>query len=288
MSLTLAQLLAKGIWRLRSAGVGDAEISSRLILQHLTGKSASGLQLSAGSEAGEELQARFDALIEKRSRLYPLQYLIGEVEFYNVKLKVDERTLIPRPETEALVDNLIPILRSKKAAKMLEIGTGSGNIAIAIAANVKDLQVTAADISEPALELARENARLNRVDDRIRFIHGNCLKEEFWEMAERFDAVVSNPPYVAERDFGSLQPEIRLHEPRQAVLAGNDPLLFFKVISAKAARVLLPGGVICFEIGIGQAASVASIIKERIAGVDLRVAKDLTGTERIIIGTLSS
>jgi len=284
MPIIIADLLRRGVARLKDAGIEDAEISARLILQHLLDKTNSELQLSSGDKVIEENVRLFDELVEKRRDHVPVQYLIGEVEFYNVKLKIDSRALIPRPETEILVESLFEIIKPMSFPSLLDIGTGSGNIAIALAANIDNINITAIDISQESLDLAKLNADINRVGNKINFIRANCLHNEFWDTYGKYDIIVSNPPYVDDTDFDNLQPEIKLYEPREALITGGDPFVFFKCISGQAKRILKPNGIICFEVGAGQANRVAEIIESDFIKIDVTIVKDLTGVERVVIG----
>ncbi len=283
MALTVAELIAEGIGCLKSAGIDDAEIAPRSILQYLLKQTSSGLQVIIDKAVPEETAELYRKLVKKRCGHVPIQYILGEVEFYNVKLGIDRRAMIPRPETEILVENTISILNSFSNPYVLDIGTGSGNIAIAIASNVDNVKIKAVDISDEALNLAVENARLNDVLDDIEFIQDDCLRERFWEEVGRFDVIVSNPPYVDAGDFDKLQPEIKLYEPKIALITPGNPLLFFKAIAQHGRCALDVNGAICCEVGIGQALKVSEILKKYLGDVDLKIVKDLTGIERVII-----
>lgn len=282
MPATIHDLLVSGRDRLDEAGIDDAELSVRYLLEHLLSKSNSQLQSDLYETVSDEISLHFEDLIEKRAAHHPLQYLIGEVEFYNVKLKVDNRVLIPRPETEILVEHVIELLQSRIAPKILDIGTGSGNIAIALAANVNDAFVTSVDISSEALDLARENARLNKVGDNVSFIRADCLDKDFWNMIGKFDAVISNPPYVDSRDYAGLQPEVRDYEPKVALVNDQGPLVFFEVIAENIPNILTEKGLLCFEIGAGQAPDVTPIIKKYLPSSEIKIVKDLNGIDRVI------
>lgn len=286
MPSTIRDLLNGGRTFLKSAGIEDADISAGLILQHLMDMNYSQLQLNLNKAVGDEIAADFNGLIKKRSHHHPLQYLIGEVEFYNVKIKVDPRALIPRPETEILVEQVIALLESHPSPEILDIGTGSGNIAIALAVNIRDARITAIDISSEALVLAEENASLNQVCGRIDFVQANCLTDDFWQTGKKFDTVVSNPPYVDAADFKNLQPEIRNHEPKEALIANGNSLAFFEFIAGKASAVLKSDGLLCFEVGAYQAPEVAGIIKKYLADADLKICKDLNGIDRVVSAIL--
>jgi len=284
MPIAIAELLRQGTARLKNAGIDDAEISTRLILRHLLDKSNLELQLSSTEIVDEKNIILFNELVEKRSHHVPVQYIIGEVEFYNVKLKVDSRALIPRPETEILVEHLIELAKTIKSAAVLDIGTGSGNIAVALAANIDSINITAIDISQESLDLARKNAEANRVADKIKFVRADCLRSEFWERGDRYDIIASNPPYVDDNDFESLQPEIKLYEPKIALMTGGDSFAFFRYITARATKTLKPKGIICFEVGAAQANRVALIMESNFENIHITIAKDLTGKDRVVIG----
>jgi release factor glutamine methyltransferase len=286
MSPAVADLIREGIRKLKQAGIDNPETSSRSILQHLLKMTPAQLQISSLEPVADDKVVAFRNMIEKRAARYPLQYLIGEIEFYNIKLRVDQRALIPRPETEILVENIIAILKDKDSPEVLDIGSGSGNIAIALAFNIANIKITAVDISPESLELARENAELNNVLDKIKFIQADCLQDSIWTGVQSYDAIVSNPPYVADSDIDALQPEIRLYEPITALKAGNDPLLFFKTIISKSKSIIKHPAVICFEVGIGQAEAVAGIMRENYGDSEVKIIKDLAGIDRVVIGEI--
>ena len=269
---------------MRADGLGDAEISARLILQHHLDKTPASLQLSLSDPVGADIIQRFLTDIQKRSNNYPLQYVIGKVEFYNISLKVDPRVLIPRPETEILVERAIAILQKMTTPRILDIGTGSGNIAVAIAANISQGELVAVDISGDALALARENASLNDVTDKIRFVCDDCLKASSWEDIGAFDMIVANPPYVGESEFATLQPEIRLHEPKIALVSDGDDLKFYRVISNNLDRALKDAGFVLFEVGAGQAESVVQVMKDIVPDIRAEIINDLSGIPRVVVG----
>lgn len=286
MAASVGELLSAGIKKLKAAGIEDAEISSRSILQKLLHKTPAELQLAHTKKIAADQVREFFDLIEKRAGHFPLQYIIGEIEFYNIRLKVDPRVLVPRPETEILVDFLIGQVKDKSQCEILDIGTGSGNIAIALAANLDNARVTAIDISPAALILASENAELNGVADRIFFDQADCLTESFWASLNKFDAIVANPPYVGRDQIDGLQPEIKDHEPLIAVVSEDGELRFFKIIAAHAGLVLRSPGLICFEVGFGQADEVSKILKANIPQIEIQLIKDLAGANRVVAGSI--
>jgi release factor glutamine methyltransferase len=287
MSETVARLIAEGIARLKAAGVSEPDLSARLLLGHILNKNPSELQLASKDFIDDSTCARFNDLIEKRLQHVPVQYLIGEVEFYNLRLKIDKRALIPRPETEELIEQLLPEIKSRKRVSVLDIGAGSGNIAIALAANVNNIEITSVDIAAEALELAKDNAELNGVSSKIKFVLGNALQENFWSEIGHYDVIVSNPPYVDTSDFENLQPDVKLHEPQRALVAENSALIFFEMICKHARTVLNHPGIICFEIGFGQSDSVSDIIQRYLPQSSVAIKKDYAGIPRIVIAHLN-
>lgn len=282
MHRTIKEALADGVTRLKKARVSEPELSARLLLQHVLNKSTSELHLSSNYHLDDNEEACYRELINKRCKHMPVQYLVGEVDFYNVKLKVDERVLIPRPETEELVDHLLKLIGGRRKLEALDIGTGSGNIAIALAANIDDVRIVAVDVSADALNLARENASMNNVADKINFICDDCMHEQFWSKIGEYDIIVSNPPYVEEGIFESLQPDVKLYEPKSALIANGNELKFYEAILRQAGNILKHPGIMCFEIGMGQEERVALLVKRYFPKAAVAVINDLAGIPRII------
>jgi release factor glutamine methyltransferase len=281
--LDLDALLRWGRDRLKSAGIDDHEISAEILLRDLFNFSRSELILQSNKRVDSNKIDDYRSLIEKRSEHIPLQYLIEFVEFYNIRLKCDRRALIPRPETEILVETVIERLKDKDSPKILDIGTGSGNIAISLAKNITDSKVTGIDISEEALELAEFNVALNDIRGRLNLLSGDIKDENFVKSLGRFDCVVSNPPYISEDEIDGLQPEVVEFEPRCALVSPGDPLGFFKVILESIPEILRPEGLLAFEVGLGQAQDVRDLMSGKFDMIEL--IKDLTGINRIVIGT---
>lgn len=276
-------LLKRATKRLKQAKISESRLSAEYLLQHVLNLKKIEFQLSKNKGVPDSQIKLFDELVERRIKHVPVQYLIGNVDFYNVRLQVNEHVLIPRPETEELVDCLLKRVKTMTAPKILDIGTGSGNIAIALAANLRNAKVVALDISDKALSLAAVNARDNEVDTAIEFVCGDVFADEFWNNREPFDIIVSNPPYVEARDFETLQPEIKLYEPRKALVSESDVYAFYRAISKKAADYLNDKGVLCFEIGMGQADTIKKIIRKNMSVSQIEIVNDLSGIPRIII-----
>ena len=201
----------------------------------------------------------------------PLQLILGETEFYGCKIKVNLDVLIPRPETELLVEKVL----RENVRSILEIGTGSGAIAITLAKQMKKVKIEATDISEKALNTARQNVELNNVS--IEFIQSDI----FENIKSKYDIIVSNPPYISKKEYNNLAPEIKDYEPEISLLAEEEGLFYYKKILANAKDYLTDNGKIYFEIGYDQAEKIKEIAKEN--GFDeINVFKDLNGFDRII------
>lgn len=283
-STELGPLLGWGKKHLKKAGIEDFDVSAEILLGNLLSLKRSELLLNPEQEIDPVIIEEYKKLISARSRHVPLQYLIGYVEFYNIRLKCDPRALIPRPETEILVDNVIDQLKNYQSPKILDIGSGSGNIAIALAVNIKNSSVIGVDISGDAIGLAVENAGLNNVNDRVRFLEGDISDAGFVEALDMFDCIAANPPYVAEYEMEKLQPEVIDHEPKIALFSKEDPLRFFKIITNIAPSMLIIGGLMAFEIGFGQSNDVEAIMSDKFEKIE--IAKDLAGIERVMTGIL--
>ena len=282
----IGSLLDWGKKHLRKNGIEDYDTSAEALLEKITGLSRSELLINPGRSVTHEKMEEYRNLVRRRAQHVPLQYLLGYVEFYNVRIKCDSRALIPRPETEILVDVVLKKIQGMKSPRILDIGTGSGNIAIALARNSINAYVVGVDISIDALNLALENAIANEVQDRISLIAGDILDEKFVANLGAFDCVVSNPPYVAEFEKEKLQPEVIEFEPEIALFSPGDPLRFFRAITEAAPRILKTSGLIAFEIGLGQASEIKRIMT--LGFEKLAFLKDLSGIDRVITGNLKS
>ena len=220
---------------------------------------------------------RFGELVRRRLRREPVAYILGRKGFREIELAVDSRVLIPRPETELLVEVALEL----RPASVLDVGTGSGAIALAVADELAECQVTATDTSQGALEVARANAERLGLADRVQFVAGTLPDDAF-------DLVLANLPYVAERDWPSLQPEVTQWEPREALLAGPDGLDAYRAFLPECARLLCRyakqrKGALVVEVGEGQAEAVGELM--RAAGFEaIEVRCDLAGIERVVFG----
>jgi release factor glutamine methyltransferase len=217
------------------------------------------------------------ALVKRRRTGEPIQHITGETEFYGLSFRVNRDVLIPRPETEHLVEKAIALAAGFVRPRIVDIGTGSGAIAVALAARLPAAQMTATEISASALAVARENAERNGVADRIRFLAGDLLAPV---AGERFDLIVSNPPYVPEGDRDTLSVEVRDYEPAQALFAGADGLAIYRRLIPAAPAALVSGGFVVLEIGYGQQEPVGSLLAG--AGFkEVEFTADLQGIARV-------
>jgi release factor glutamine methyltransferase len=227
----------------------------------------------------------FDALIQRRASREPVAYITGVREFYGREFQVTPAVLIPRPETEIVVEEALSALpatnRTGRGASIADVGTGSGCIAITMALERPDVRVIATDLSDAALDVARANARALGVENRVEFVRTSLLPA----LDSPFDMIVSNPPYVRERDRASLAPDVRDFEPAQALFAGDDGLDVLRALVQAAAGALRPGGWLVTEMGDGQAAGVEELIKQTSGLVLGHVRPDLRGIARVVVAT---
>jgi release factor glutamine methyltransferase len=239
---------------LRATATRDAE----LLLLHIVQISRANLFAYPERELLSDQQTAYQSLIERRLQHEPIQYITGQQEFYGLNFHVTPAVLIPRPETEHLVEAVLKLLPSNQFLKLADIGTGSGAIAIALAAHLPHAAITALDISLDALAIATTNARENNVADRLRFLQSDLLNAVSQE--EKFDAVVSNPPYIPEMDRGSLHPQVRDHEPATALFAGEAGLDIYRRLIPQAHKALKQNGLLALEIGHGQRDALAELL----------------------------
>ncbi|MFZ5827421.1 MAG: peptide chain release factor N(5)-glutamine methyltransferase [Bacillota bacterium] len=278
---TVRAALASAAEQLAAAGVADAEREAVWMLAHLLGCSAGALRLRASEHLGAEGAAAFAAMVARRARREPLQYILGSEEFLGLSFQVTPAVLIPRLDTETLVKQALAYLSGRGEVMVADIGTGSGAIAVAVAHLLPLARVVAVDLSPEALAVAQANAARNGVADRVEFREGDLLAPLG---AERFDAILSNPPYIGEDEMAGLMPEVREWEPRLALSPGSDGLLAYRRLASEAPARLKPGGMLGVEVGAGQARAVASLFRQT-GLVDVTLYHDTAGIERVVIGS---
>jgi len=263
---------------LRKGGIPAARFEAETLLAHAMEVERLQLYLQPDRILTSTERKRFRQLIERRRAGTPLQHLLGSVDFYNCRLQVNGHVLIPRPETEELVERVLADHQGRPLGHLLDLGTGSGAIAIALALARPDLQITASDCSVAALELARQNAMQNGVADRITF---RC-SDWFAELPGVFDAIVTNPPYVGSSEWAELALEVRAHEPVVALAGGTDGLAAIRRIVHEAPAHLRRDSHLYLEIGAGQAAAVQQLLEMRGAFTEVVISKDLAGHPRFV------
>jgi release factor glutamine methyltransferase len=279
-------------------GVESPRLTIELLLAHLLGKKRLQLYLEFERELDEATLEALRGMVKRRVAGEPLQYITGEAEFCGLKLLVDKRVLIPRPETELLVEAVLGRMRAEgggkrteqpqagtpappnKSLTIVDVGTGSGCIAIALAKKFPEAEIVALDASRAALEVARGNAKLHGVEKNIRFLEGDVLGV----FPDSFvtDVVVSNPPYIATGEMAKLPKEVRDFEPVTALQAGEDGLKVIRRLVIMAKRILSPSGFMALEIGAGQRGAVEEFFGQQGYEV-VEVVKDLQGHERVIV-----
>jgi len=279
--LTVLESITLSTEYLKNKGIESPRINAELLLANILNCKRLSLYLLFDRPLAEEEVVKYRELLKRRSKFEPLQYIVGNVEFYGLEFNVNPSVLIPRPETELLVESIVDIYKNYDPVNILDIGTGSGNIAVALAKNISNSYITAIDISDNALKTAKENAVLNSVDNKIDFIQSDFLKEELNLLD--FDVIVSNPPYISINEYETLRPELRVYEPKEALTDYNSGYMFYEVISSRAYSILKQGGRLFFEVGKDQYSELNRImIKNNFQNISIR--KDYQSIERVISG----
>jgi release factor glutamine methyltransferase len=277
-SRTVAGAIAAARDALRRAGVlpdeaaGDAEVLAR----HLLGWDLTQFTLHRNDPIPAGFDAAYAQLIERRSAREPVSQIVGHREFWGLDFEVTPDVLTPRPETEMLIEAALEVFPPGASIAIMDVGTGSGCLAIALAKEFPNARLTASDVSLPALAVARRNAEAHRVSDRITFLHSGDLARE-----ESFDLIVSNPPYISLRETETLPAEVRDHEPHVALFAGEDGLDAYRQLLAGGVRALRPLGRMILELGYDQAQRVTALARD--AGWEVEaVRRDLQSIERTL------
>ncbi len=267
---------------LRRGGVEAARFEAEWLLAHALRTERLQLYLNPDRPLSEAERARFRRLVQQRYRGVPLAYLLGTVEFFNVTLRVNEAVLIPRPETEQLVERILRDHQGRPPGRFVDLGTGSGAIALALLKAWRDARAAAVavDISPAALRVARENAEKNGLLDRVTFVCGDWLSA--FRPDARFELIVSNPPYVPTEALPTLPREVRVYEPRRALDGGPRGLAALARLAREAPPHLAPGGRLYLEIGAQQAQDVVARLERTGAFARIDVLKDLAGHDRIV------
>jgi release factor glutamine methyltransferase len=283
--MTILESINLAAGYMEKKGVESARLNAELMLSHILGCKKLDLYLKFDKPLKENEVIKFREFLKRRGDQEPLQYIVGDVEFFGLTLKVDKNVLIPRPETELLVEEIINNTSKETAISILDIGTGSGNIAIALASNIPLSEVTTIDVSAEAICLAKKNAEDCGVSGRIKFVNSDILSCQL-QFEDKFDIVVSNPPYVSKSEYAGLQPEIVKYEPAGAVTDGGDGYKFYEKIITYAKEFLKPGGLLYFEMGKGQSEKISALFNAT-GFNNVIVKQDYSHIDRIIYGVLS-
>lgn len=278
--LTVLEAVQLSTGYLEEKGIESPRLNAELLLANILNCKRLDLYLMFERPLSDVEIQTYREYIARRGKFEPLQYILGEVEFYGLKLKVSKDVLVPRPETELLVEEAIKLSSDNNVKSIIDIGSGSGNIAISLAKNLNGVKVTSIDMSNHAIKVAEANAEFNGVNDKIDFI---VFGIEEYQSNQQFDLIVSNPPYVSERDYSSLQKEILEYEPIESVTDKSDGYKFYKLISQRSNDLLKNGGYLLFEMAEGQSKKIKSILEQN-NFIDIKIIKDYQNIDRVIIG----
>jgi len=278
---TIAALSRSAAELLAGRGADSPRLDADLLLGHVLERTRMQLYLEADRPVTDDERAAFRELVRRRATGEPIAYLLGERGFWTLDLAVDPRVLVPRPETERIVELALEWIGARRTEgwRVVDVGTGSGALALALASELPAATVLATDVSPDALEVAAANAESNALRDRVRFTRADLLGP-LVKRGSEVDLIVSNPPYIGERERAALPRDVVDHEPGLALFSGPDGLDAIRRLLPQAARVLRPGGLLLVEIGSGQGAAVAALARECL--VDVRIVRDHAGRDRVL------
>ena len=280
--MTLREALRQAEARIASRNISDARIEAELLLMHALGIRKAELYARLGDPLPPAVGNKFQGLVERRVRHEPAAYILGRHEFYGIALYVDSRVLIPRPETELLVETTLAFTERRfgggQPCSIVDVGTGSGAIAIALALHLPQARIYATDVSSDAIDVARVNCTRHGVEGRIELLVGDLLEP----LSQPVDLIVANLPYVKDADIPQLIPEIRDFEPVAALSGGTDGLDKVRLLLAQAREHLLPQGAVMLEIGLDQAVEAVSLANGRFPKSKVELLKDFAGIERVL------
>lgn len=279
--MTVKEALYQASKALASAGIEDARLEAELLLMHILYIDRARLYVRLNDQLSSSHTAALSRALKRRLRHEPLAYILGHREFYGRDFLVGPGVLIPRPETELLVEKALALVEgqfARRNAIIADIGTGCGAIAVSLALLLPEARIYATDISPGALDTARLNCEKHGVQERVRLLQGNLLEP----LPEATDIIVANLPYIRDEEVGQLSPEIRLFEPLAALAGGKDGLDVIRQLLAQAGGKMRLGGVILLEIGYGQAEAAVSLAKSFFPKAVVELAKDLAGIDRVV------
>jgi release factor glutamine methyltransferase len=281
MTISIADAMREGAATLNDAGLAEARREASGLLEHVIARDRTFVLSHPEHPLTEAELKTFRELMLRRASGEPLQYITSHQSFFGLDFEVAKGVLIPRPETELLVEIALELLQEASTPLICDVGTGSGCIAIALLHTRPDTQAVAIDISTAALEIAKRNAQHHYVDSRLTFVQGDCFSSLSADMFS-FDLIASNPPYVSEKELAGLQREVRNHEPIEALAGGGDGLDVVRRLLAESSSFLKSGGHLLIEIGFSQGDAVRALIDQRVWRLqDIR--PDLQGIPRIVV-----
>ena len=287
---TIRDLMKFTIDHFHRQGFSEARLNIELLLSHALACNRIDLYTHFDKPLSKEELSRFRSLYERRLAHEPVQHIVGGTSFMGLHFVVDRRALIPRPETETVVEQLMLLCGERGSGQLmtiLEIGTGSGNIAVAAAKLIRNIHVTTMEVSADALEVARMNAAAHGVEDLITFLHCDVFSSPLPQPSSTFDVLVSNPPYVSVQEWAGLEPEVRDYEPKGALSDMHDGYRFYDRIIELLPGKIRSGGAIIVEVGHGQAQQIVRLFAA--AGIeDVKVVNDLQGVPRVVRGRWGS
>jgi release factor glutamine methyltransferase len=281
--VTIAEAISAATRVLEAAGIEDARIEAELLLRHALGVDRAALYARLDEALPDNVAACHEALLGRRLDREPSAHILGEREFYGLAFKVTPDVLVPRPETELLVETAIelakPRSRIRRGPIIADVGTGSGAITVALALNVPRSSLYAIDYSREALEVAEANAKAHGVADRVMCLRGDLLSP----LPEYVDVIVANLPYVTTAELETLAPEVRDHEPRLALDGGADGLGLIRRLLDEAPRYLRPNGAVCIEIGAAQGTAAISAARAAFPDAAIELRRDFAGRDRVVV-----
>ncbi|MBQ9606790.1 MAG: peptide chain release factor N(5)-glutamine methyltransferase [Lachnospiraceae bacterium] len=275
--MTFNALLKKGITYLADAGIEDAGTDAAILLEHLTGMDRQDMLISGGEETAAGLEDEYRALLEKRAEHEPVQYITGMADFMGLRFRVNENVLIPRFDTEFLVEEMM--IDVCDGASVLDMCTGSGCILLSLMSYKNGIIGAGTDISRAALDIAKENERMIKEHEPVEWI----LSDMFENVTGKYDYIVSNPPYIQSEVIPTLMSEVKDHEPRIALDGDGDGLRYYRIIAKEAGKYLKRHGKLFLEIGYDEAEAVCRLLREG-GFTDIQVKKDYSGNDRVVRG----
>lgn len=282
---TIGEALQRGSAHLRAVGIGSGNIEAAMLLSMVTGLDRLGIINYMARELSAKEHDQFVALINRRGKREPLQHITGNVEFMGLEFEVTPHVLIPRPDTEILVEAILDAEEEtgqREDVLIADVGAGSGAIAVSLASYLRYARVIAIELSSEAAAVARRNIAAHDLGDRVELVEGDGLAP-LKPHAGKLSILVSNPPYIAEADLAELEPEVRDHEPRMALTPGADPYTWYRRFAQEAPDLLKPGGMLALEVGIHQAPEVIRMLEEAGRWTDIQVHKDFGDIDRAIL-----